>query len=73
MPSLTVPVVSTLKALPAVPMEKRERGDVVPMPTFPFASTVIKVVVEVPPVVEAMVKSGVLTAVTAELLSEKSE
>jgi len=40
------------------------------MPTFRVASTVMRVVVAVPPVVEAMVKSGVFAAVVAELLME---
>ena len=38
-PSFTVPVVSTLNALPAVPMEKSESGEVVAMPTKPLPST----------------------------------
>ena len=42
----------------------------VPIPTRPFASTVIRVVVAVPAVVEAMVKSGVLAGVETELEME---
>lgn len=48
-------------------------GDVDPMPTFPFASTVMRVEVEVPPVVEAIVKSGVFAGVVAELEMERME
>lgn len=43
------------------------------MPTLPFANTVISVEVEVPPVVDAIVKSGVFTAVVAELEMDRSE
>src|SRR3989344_3440619 len=59
--------------LPTFWIESREPGVEVPIPTFPFARMVIKVEVDVPPVVEAMVKSGVLAAVLAELLMERSE
>ena len=38
-------------------------GELVPIPTLPFANTVIRVEVAVPPVVDAIVKSGVLAAV----------
>jgi hypothetical protein len=51
--------------------ESLPHGVEVPMPTFPFASTVISVEVELPPVVEAMVKSGVFAAVLAELEMER--
>ena len=72
-PSFTVPVVSIRKAFPAVPMEKRDNGEVVPMPTLPVAKTVNKVEVAFPAVVEAIVKSGVLTAVDLEFEIERSE
>ena len=42
-----------------------------PIPTLPFAKTVRSVVVELPAVVEAMERSGVLTAVLAELEMEE--
>ncbi|MDD4901506.1 MAG: hypothetical protein PHS62_05435 [Patescibacteria group bacterium] len=54
-------------------MDNGAYGDVVPIPTFPFANTVIKVEVDVPAVVLAIVKSGVLTAVEAELEMESRE
>ncbi|MBI2410208.1 hypothetical protein HYV30_04225 [Candidatus Kaiserbacteria bacterium] len=54
-------------------MSKSVLGPAVPIPTLPFASTVIKVEVEVPPVVEAMVKSGVFAVVPAEFEIERSE
>lgn len=41
-------------------------GAVLPIPTNPFAKTVIRVVVDVPPVVEAMVKSVPFAAEVAE-------
>jgi hypothetical protein len=41
-------------------------GVAVPMPTFPFASTVIKVEVDVPAVVEAMEKSVWFTGLVTE-------
>ena len=40
---------------------------------LPLASTVSKVEVAVPPVVEAIVKSGVLARVVAELEMERNE
>jgi len=48
-------------------------GVFVPTPTFPLARIVIRVDVEVPPVVEATVKSGVLAGVVAEFEIERSE
>jgi hypothetical protein len=56
-----------------VPMERMEPGDVVAMPTLPLARTVMNVDVDVPPVVEAIVKSGVLAAVVTELEMERIE
>ena len=69
-PSFTVPVVSTRKALPAVPTEKSESGLEVPMPILPLARTVNTVEVAVPLVVEAMVKRGVLAVVVRVLEME---
>jgi len=48
-------------------------GTAVPIPILPLAKTVIKVEVEVPSVVEAMVKRGVLAAVPTELERERRE
>lgn len=48
-------------------------GELVPIPTFPFAKIVNRVVVAVPSVVEAMLKSGVLTVVLIELEIDKRE
>ncbi len=56
-----------------LPMVNFPVGLLVPIPTFPFAKTVKSVDVAVPAVVEAMVKSGVLAAVLAELERERSE
>jgi hypothetical protein len=53
MPSFTVPVVSTRKALPAVPTEKSESGEVVAMPTFPPFATMKLVAVEEPTTAKA--------------------
>jgi hypothetical protein len=52
---------------------KSEVGLVVPIPTLPFAKTVIKVVVEVPALVEAIANNGVLLGVVAELEIERIE
>src|SRR3989344_615744 len=54
-------------------MASSEPGVVVPIPTFPLAKTVRRVDVEIPPVVEAMVKSGMSAAVLRLLLMERSE
>jgi hypothetical protein len=48
-------------------------GAAVPIPTLPLAKTVKSVLVAVPAVVEAIVKSGVLAAVEAELEMESKE
>jgi len=45
----------------------------VPTPMVPFANIVKSVVVEVPPVVEAMVRKGVFTAVLTEFEIDNSE
>ncbi|MBI2410211.1 hypothetical protein HYV30_04240 [Candidatus Kaiserbacteria bacterium] len=48
-------------------------GTALPIPILPFASTVMRVEVEVPPVVEAMVNKGVLTVVCWLFEIERSE
>ena len=48
-------------------------SDAVPNPTLPFAKTVIKVVVETPPVVEAMVRSGMFAGVPRLFWMERKE
>ena len=68
-----MPTKPELKTLNFEFMSNKEEGAAVPMPTFPFASTVIKVEVEVPAVVEAIVKRGVLTMVEAEFEIDNKE
>ena len=68
-PIPTKPVVSTLIDSPPVPNDAEPptsrlyAGVAVLIPTFPEDNTVIKVVVDVPPVVEETVKRGVLAVV----------
>ncbi|MBI2410210.1 hypothetical protein HYV30_04235 [Candidatus Kaiserbacteria bacterium] len=58
---------------PEVRIFSAPSGACVPIPTLPFASTVTSVLVEVPAVVDAIVKSGVSTAVDAEFEIDRRE